>query len=71
MIHPIYRERERGRGVTAVPVAGAARAQMALAAAIGIAVLRSSIQLQPLSSATEQDLVGPLRDLVDALLPRR
>ncbi|MBM0274935.1 TetR family transcriptional regulator [Micromonospora tarensis] len=46
------------------------RAQMAIAAAIGAAVLRSSsIQLEPLSSATEQDLVGPLRDLVDALLP--
>ncbi|MBM7494602.1 TetR family transcriptional regulator [Micromonospora luteifusca] len=47
------------------------RAQMALAAGIGVAVLRSSIRLDPLSSATEQDLVGPLRDLVDALLPPR
>ncbi|WP_410818808.1 TetR family transcriptional regulator [Micromonospora sp. 050-3] len=45
------------------------RAQMALAAGIGVAVLRSSIQLEPLSSATEEDLVGPLRDLVNALLP--
>ncbi|MEU8154707.1 TetR family transcriptional regulator [Micromonospora sp. NPDC048986] len=45
------------------------RAQMVLAAGIGVAVLRSSIRLEPLSSATEQDLVGPLRDLVDALLP--
>ncbi|MET8360034.1 TetR family transcriptional regulator [Micromonospora sp. NPDC005171] len=47
------------------------RAQMVLAAGIGVAVLRSSIQLEPLSSATQQDLVGPLRDLVDALLPPR
>lgn len=48
------------------------RAQMALAAGIGVAVLRSSsIQLEPLSSAAEEDLVGPLRDLVDALLPPR
>ncbi|MFE9190286.1 TetR family transcriptional regulator [Micromonospora sp. NPDC007208] len=45
------------------------RAQMVLAAGIGVAVLRSSIRLEPLSSATEEDLVGPLRDLVDALLP--
>ncbi|MEU5675308.1 TetR family transcriptional regulator [Micromonospora sp. NPDC047762] len=45
------------------------RAQMALAAGIGVAVLRSSIRLEPLSSATEHDLVGPLRGLVDALLP--
>ncbi|MEH1164334.1 TetR family transcriptional regulator [Micromonospora sp. CPCC 205539] len=47
------------------------RAQMVLAAGLGMAVLRSSTPLQPLSSATEQDLVGPLRDLVDALLPPR
>ncbi|GLZ62594.1 MULTISPECIES: TetR/AcrR family transcriptional regulator [Micromonospora] len=47
------------------------RAQMALAAGIGVAVLRSSIRLEPLSSATEQDLIAPLRDLVDALLPPR
>ncbi|MCZ7373824.1 TetR/AcrR family transcriptional regulator [Micromonospora sp. WMMC250] len=48
------------------------RAQMALAAGIGVAVLRSSsIRLEPLSAATEQDLVGPLRELVDALLPPR
>ncbi|MFC5922975.1 TetR/AcrR family transcriptional regulator [Micromonospora vulcania] len=47
------------------------RAQMVLAAGIGIAVLRSSLRLQPLASAAEQDLVAPLRDLVDALLPPR
>ncbi|MEU8015594.1 TetR family transcriptional regulator [Micromonospora parva] len=47
------------------------RAQMALAAGIGVAVLRSSIRLEPLSSATEQDLIAPLRDLVDTLLPPR
>ncbi|MEV4122327.1 TetR family transcriptional regulator [Micromonospora sp. NPDC049645] len=47
------------------------RAQMAIAAGIGVAVLRSSIWLEPLSSASEHDLVGPLRDLVDALLPPR
>ncbi|GAB3938604.1 hypothetical protein GCM10027614_18990 [Micromonospora vulcania] len=44
---------------------------MVLAAGIGIAVLRSSLRLQPLASAAEQDLVAPLRDLVDALLPPR
>jgi AcrR family transcriptional regulator len=45
------------------------RAQLVIAAAIGIAVMRTSDLLQPLSSATEQDLVGPVRDLMDALLP--
>ncbi|MGW1062102.1 TetR family transcriptional regulator [Micromonospora rubida] len=47
------------------------RAQIVLAAAIGIALLRSSTPLQPLASTTEQDLIAPLRDLTDALLPPR
>ncbi|MGW4463519.1 TetR family transcriptional regulator [Micromonospora sp. NPDC004704] len=48
------------------------QAQMVLAATIGLAVLRTtSTPLQPLASATEQDLVEPLRALVDALLPGR
>ena len=46
------------------------RAQLVLAASIGIAVLRSFPGLEPLASATEKDLVEPLRDLVDALLSR-
>jgi AcrR family transcriptional regulator len=44
-------------------------AQIALAAAFGIAVLRSSTALEPLASASEQDLVAPLGDLINALLP--
>jgi AcrR family transcriptional regulator len=44
------------------------RAQLVLAASIGIAVLRSSPGLEPLASATEQDLIAPLRVLVEALL---
>lgn len=47
------------------------RAQITLSAAFGIALLRSSAALEPLSSAGEQDLVGPLGDLVAALLPAR
>jgi len=34
-------------------------------------VLRASRSLEPLASATEQDLSGPLGDLVDALLTGR
>jgi hypothetical protein len=45
------------------------RAQVVMAASIGIALLRSSIRLEPLASAGEQDLVAPLRDLVEALRP--
>ncbi|MEV4628577.1 TetR family transcriptional regulator [Micromonospora sp. NPDC049523] len=45
------------------------QAQIVLAATIGLAVLRTSTPLQPLASATEQDLVAPLRALIDALLP--
>jgi len=44
------------------------RAQMVLAATLGVALLRSSTQLSPLTSAAEEDLVPPLRDLIDALL---
>jgi AcrR family transcriptional regulator len=44
------------------------RAQMVMAASIGMVVLRSFSGLEPLASATEQDLVAPLRDLVEAVL---
>jgi AcrR family transcriptional regulator len=46
------------------------RAQIALAAALGMTLLRSSMGVQPLASASEEELLGPLTDLVDALLPR-
>jgi AcrR family transcriptional regulator len=45
------------------------RAQIMLAAAFGIALLRASAALEPLASAGQQDLLGPLQDLVGALLP--
>ena len=38
------------------------------AAAAGIALLRTKSGLGPLAQATEEDLVPPLRDLVEALL---
>ncbi|MFC4069738.1 TetR/AcrR family transcriptional regulator [Actinoplanes subglobosus] len=44
------------------------RAQIVLAASAGIALLRTKSGLEPLASATAEDLVAPLRDLVDALL---
>jgi AcrR family transcriptional regulator len=43
-------------------------AQIALSAAFGIALLRSSAAMEPLASASQQDLVGPLHNLIDALL---
>jgi AcrR family transcriptional regulator len=45
------------------------RAQMALAATVGIVALRSSTGLEPLSSASEADLEGPMAQLMAALLP--
>jgi AcrR family transcriptional regulator len=45
------------------------RAQLVLAASIGAVVFRSA-GLEPLATADEGDLVGPMRDLVDALLLR-
>ncbi|MEV4517754.1 TetR family transcriptional regulator [Dactylosporangium sp. NPDC049525] len=44
------------------------RAQITLASAIGIALLRSSTALEPLSSASQEELAGPLRDMFTALL---
>jgi len=44
------------------------RAQIVLAASAGIALLRTKSGLEPLASATAEDLVAPLRDLVGALM---
>jgi AcrR family transcriptional regulator len=46
------------------------RAQICLAATFGIAMFRSGFALEPLASATEQDLLVPLTDVIGALLPR-
>jgi hypothetical protein len=34
----------------------------------GVAVVGSAVGLQPLRDATSDDLIGPLRDVVDTLL---
>jgi AcrR family transcriptional regulator len=48
------------------------RAELLVALGVGVAVLRSAVGLQPLHDATSDDLIGPLRDVVDILLaPRR
>jgi AcrR family transcriptional regulator len=44
------------------------RAQVVLATAVGVSVLRSMTRLEPLASAGEEDLTGPMRDVVSALL---
>ncbi|WP_433362110.1 TetR/AcrR family transcriptional regulator [Actinoplanes sp. CA-142083] len=44
-------------------------AQIVFATAIGISLLRSSIRMEPIASATEAQLEAHLRNLVDALLP--
>jgi tetracycline repressor-like protein len=44
-------------------------AQVVFAAAIGIALLRSSIRMEPIASATEAELSVLLDRLVRALLP--
>ena len=45
------------------------RAQVAIAMGLGIALLRASTGIEPLASATEEDLAGPLRDVFGVLLP--
>ena len=44
------------------------RAQLALSATIGMVVLRSSTGLEPLTSASEEDLAEPMAALLAALL---
>ena len=44
------------------------RAQITLSAALGIALLRSTGAMEPLASAGEQELVEPLREMINALL---
>jgi AcrR family transcriptional regulator len=44
------------------------RAQILLAATLGMTLLRLSTSIQPLAAATEEDLLAPVTDLVDALL---
>jgi AcrR family transcriptional regulator len=44
------------------------RAQLVLATAVGIAVLRSSGRLEPLASASREELSRPLEELVDSIL---
>jgi hypothetical protein len=45
----------------------ALRAQMVLAAAVGMVMLRSAKELDPLSEITADELVAPMRDLISAM----
>lgn len=47
---------------------GLLRAQLLVALGVGVAVIRSAVGLQPLRDATSDDLIGPLREVVDVLL---
>jgi AcrR family transcriptional regulator len=44
------------------------RAQVALSTVLGVALLRSSAAIEPLTSATVEDLRGPMSDIISALL---
>ncbi|MET0423811.1 MAG: TetR family transcriptional regulator [Actinoplanes sp.] len=44
------------------------RAQLVLATAIGLSLLRAATPVEPLASATDEELLGPLQDLVAATL---
>jgi AcrR family transcriptional regulator len=46
---------------------GVLRAQILLAASLGVALLRATVGLQPLATATEAQMRGPLTDVVEAL----
>jgi len=45
------------------------RAQIIVATSLGLVLLRSSAAVLPMAAATEADLVAPLSEILDALLP--
>jgi hypothetical protein len=47
------------------------RAQLVVALGVGIAVVRTAVGLQPLLDATSEELLGPLREVIDVLLTSR
>ncbi|MBW8798451.1 MAG: helix-turn-helix transcriptional regulator [Streptomyces sp.] len=47
------------------------RAELLVALGVGVAVVRSAVGLLPLADATPEDLLGPLRDIVEGLLGPR
>jgi len=47
------------------------RAQLVVALGVGIAVVRTAVGLQPLLDATSEELLGPLRQVIDVLLTSR
>ena len=60
---------ERLAGATGCPTGDTLlRAQIVLAASLGVVVLRSSLKVEPLTSATQEELTAPFADLVRALL---
>ncbi|MEV4347830.1 TetR family transcriptional regulator [Actinoplanes sp. NPDC049596] len=44
------------------------RAEIVLSAMLGITMMRSSLRVQPLATATEEELLAPLSDLISGLL---
>lgn len=47
------------------------RAELLMATALGLALMRGSTPVEPLASASQEEIVAPLNDLVQALLSSR
>ncbi|MBL7257581.1 TetR/AcrR family transcriptional regulator [Actinoplanes sp. LDG1-01] len=46
------------------------RAQVTIAASLGIALIRANTALEPLASAGQEDLLGPITDLIAGILQK-
>ncbi|TIH40622.1 TetR/AcrR family transcriptional regulator [Subtercola vilae] len=57
-----------GCSTSAAPADHLLRAQLAIAAVMGVVLMRTSTGLEPLSSATAEDLHTPMTELLSALL---
>ncbi|GID96346.1 TetR family transcriptional regulator [Amorphoplanes digitatis] len=69
VLHAVSEKMASAAGGAEPDDAALLRAQIVLATTLGIVTLRSSLGLQPLASATEEQLLDPLRDLVESVLP--
>ncbi|MFF5077148.1 TetR family transcriptional regulator [Actinoplanes sp. NPDC000266] len=58
-----------GGAVDGVATDALLRAELLVALGVGVAVLRSAVGVEPLAGASADQLAGPLRGIVDGLIP--
>lgn len=70
VLEAVSRRLAEGAGDPEPDRAALLRAQIVLATALGLTLLRTSLRIEPLASAGERELLGPVTDVINALLPQ-